>query len=522
MSSQAYEVALFRSQMEGIAEEMGRLLARSAFSPNIRERLDFSCALFSHQGELLAQAAHIPVHLGSLPDLVRVIHSMPQHQGDCWIANSPYYGGTHLPDLTLLKPVLRGSQLLGYAVTRAHHSDVGGMTAGSMPNSEEIYQEGLILPPCLLLRRGRKTDIWPLLLANVRTPLEREGDLRAQLAACRLGESRMKELDLSPSAALLDSAENQMRDLLLPLGNQQVEAEEVLDWGNLRLPLAVCLRIEDGRAQIDLRQTCPARPAPINATRAITCAAAYFPFFCLARSQQERVVINSGSLRRLTVLTQPGSLLHASPPFPVCAGNVETSQRVCDLVWRALSQLFPHLVPAQSACTMNNLTLGNAHAQPPFSYYETCGGGHGASAQGPGASGQQIAMTNTRNTPAEILETYYPIRLWSYRLRTGSGGAGLHSGGMGVTRELELLHDAQVSLLASRRSLPARGEAGGGSGQTGLDQISGEATAPLRTQGGGVSGEAAAPLRTPWSGWLSAGSRLIMNTPGGGGWGPAS
>lgn len=485
---------------------MGRLLARSAFSPNITERLDFSCALFGAQGELLAQAAHIPVHLGSLPDLLAAIHAKPQRPGHCWIANSPYHGGTHLPDLTLVKPIFQEQRLVGYAASRAHHSDVGGMTAGSMPNSQEVFQEGLILPPLLLLRSGQPTDLWDLLLANVRTPTEREGDLRAQLAACSLGEKRFRQLN--PAEALLrglvDSAEEQMAALLTPLGTQTVEAEEALDWGEDLLPLRLQLSIQDGKATIDLRQAPAALPAPINATRAITCAAAYFPFFCLAQAQQGNVVINAGSLRRLEVVTQPGTLLHAQAPFPVCAGNVETSQRVCDLVWRALASFFPELVPAQSACTMNNLTIGNARLSTPFTYYETCGGGHGASAQGPGASGQQIAMTNTRNTPAEVLETYYPLRLWSYRLRRDSGGAGLHAGGQGVVRELELLCEAQISLLASRRRLPAAGMAGGECGLVGLDLADGQ------------------PLVTPWSGWLKANTRLLVQTPGGGGWGSAS
>lgn len=506
MSSQAYRVALLRSQLQGVAEEMGRLLARSAFSPNITERLDFSCALFGSNGELLAQAAHIPVHLGSLPDLLEAIHAKKQRPGHCWIANSPYHGGTHLPDLTLVLPIFRNKQLVGYAASRAHHSDVGGMTAGSMPNSQEVYQEGLILPPTLLLQSGRPTELWEVLLANVRTPMEREGDLRAQLAACKLGARRFLELDPPESLLqpLLDSAEEQMAALLTPLGSRTVEAQEYLDWGDQLLPLKIKLSVAGGNATIDLRQAPPAIAAPINATRAITCAAAYFPFFCLAQAQQGNVVVNAGSLRRLEVLTEPGTLLHAQAPFPVCAGNVETSQRVCDLVWRALAQLFPELVPAQSACTMNNLTIGNARLETPFTYYETCGGGHGASAQGAGASGQQIAMTNTRNTPAEVLETYYPLRLWSYRLRGGSGGAGRYSGGQGVIRELELLCDAQVSLLASRRNLPAQGLAGGGPGQVGLDLADEQ------------------PLAAPWSGWLKANTRLVVQTPGGGGWGSVS
>lgn len=504
MSARAYEIALLRSQLEGAAEEMGRLLARSAFSPNIRERLDFSCALFDADGQLLAQAAHIPVHLGSLPDLLMVISAQPQRRGDCWIANSPYHGGTHLPDLTLVTPVFRERRLIGFAAARAHHSDVGGMTAGSMPDSAEVYQEGLILPPVRLLTAGRHSELWQVLLANVRTPVEREGDLRAQLAACRLGGRRLAQLDLKLVPQLLDASEAQMEQLLSPLGEARGEAREEMDWGRQRLPLEVRLTLAGGSACIDLRAAGPALAAPINATRAITCAAAYFPFFCLARARQGKVVINAGSLRRLTVLTEPGTWLHAVPPFPVCAGNVETSQRISDLILRALAPLFPEEIPAQSACTMNNLTIGNAHARPPFSYYETCGGGHGASPRGRGASGQQIAMTNTRNTPAEILEAYYPLRLWSYRLRPESGGAGRHPGGQGVTRELELLHEAQVSLLATRRTLPAQGLAGGGAGALGCDRVDGK------------------PVATPYSGWLPAGARLMVETPGGGGWGPVA
>lgn len=505
-----YALALFRNRLEGIAEEMGRALARSAFSPNIRDRLDYSCALFSAEGLLLAQAAHIPVHLGSLPDLVAEIVTQPQRPGDCWIANSPYHGGTHLPDLTLVMPVFDGKYLIGYTATRAHHADVGGMTPGSMPNSQEVFQEGLILPPCRLQKSGRKnTEIWSILLSNVRTPAEREGDLRAQLAGCELGARRLRELHGAEwnglCTDLLEHAELQIQQLLVPLGDCEVETEEALDWGEHRFPIQLRLKVQDGVATLDFRDSGPAQPAPINATRAITCAAAYFPFFCLAHQQHGRVVVNAGSLRRLRVLTRPGSLLHACSPFPVCAGNVETSQRICDAVWKALARLIPQRVPAQSASTMNNLTIGNSQA--PFTYYETCGGGHGGGPMGPGASGQQVAMTNTRNTPAEVLETYYPLRLWQYALRPDSGGAGYHAGGCGVVRELELLTEAQVSLLATRRSLPAQGCGDAEAGATGADRVQ-------------QPGRPTENLLPPWSGSLGKGSRIIVQTPGGGGWSP--
>lgn len=514
MSSLAYEIALLRSQLQGVAEEMGRHLARCAFSPNIRERRDFSCALFDDQARLLAQAAHIPVHLGSLPDLVKTIADLPQRSGHCWIANSPYHGGTHLPDLTLVQPVFVDRRLAGYVAARAHHADVGGMTAGSMPNSQEIYQEGLILPPSLLLRKNRPTELWKLILANVRTAQEREGDLRAQLAACQLGGRRLAGLWNPETFAprihqLLQQGEQQMAQLLLPLGEVQSRAQIELDWGLQRLRLDLHLEVREGRVRLDLSGCDECQAAPINATRAITCAACYYPFFCLAQALHGQVVINQGSLRRLEVVTRPGTLVHASSPFPVCAGNVETSQRICDLVWGALRPLFPQWVPATSASTMNNLTIGNSRSPQAFTYYETCGGGHGGGPLGPGCDGQQVAMTNTLNTPAEILETYYPLRLWHYRLREGSGGSGVHSGGRGVEREIELLQAAQVSFLACWRGMCPSGLAGGRDGAPGKDWLVPPDGPPQ-------------PLLAPWSGWVEAGIRLQVGTPGGGGWGPAS
>lgn len=508
------------NRLEGIAEEMGRVLALSAFSPNIRERLDFSCALFDAEGQLLAQAAHIPVHLGALPCLISLLKDLPQKPGDGWIANSPYAGGTHLPDLTVVSPFFEPStgSLAGFVAARAHHSDVGGMTPGSMPNSQEIFQEGLILPPTLLWKRGKPLKpLWDLILANVRTPGEREGDLRAQWAACRLGVERCQSYfsALAPQdrveglEALLWHGEQQLVSLLLPLGDRRVEAEEVLDWAQQELPLRLTLSLQRGHVQLDFRHSAQAVAAPINATRAITCAAAYFPFFCLMRAAHPKVFINQGALRRIRVQTRPGSLLEATPPFPVCAGNVETSQRICDLVWKALAELFPGQVPAQSASTMNNLTLGSSQGGRPYTYYETCGGGHGGGPLGVGASGQQVAMTNTRNTPAEILETYYPLRLWRYQLRQQSGGQGQHPGGCGVLRELEVLVDSQASLLATRRTLPAAGLAGGSPGQPGEDFL----ILPDSTR---------QRLDLPWSTQVPAGSRIHLQTPGGGGWGPTS
>ena len=508
VSSLAYELTLWRNQLQGIAEEMGRSLARGAFSPNICERLDFSCALFDREGQLLAQAAHIPVHLGSLPELVQQIAQERQFDGDGWISNSPYHGGTHLPDLTLIFPVFWKTQLVGFSAVRAHHADVGGMSAGSMPNSQEVYQEGLILPPTRLLRRGRlQKEIWQLILANVRTPEERAGDLAAQIAAAQLGRERLRDLWAPQHQDLIEPlfqwGEQPLRQLLAPLGQRQLELSQEVPWNQQLLQLHLRLQLDPQTIQLDWTSSCDALQAPINATRAITCAASYFPFLALSGSHH----LNQGSLRPFQIRTRPGSLLEACSPFPVCAGNVETSQWICSLVWRALAQIWPDRVGASPSATMNNLSLGNS--LHPFSYYETCGGGHGGHPHKAGSHGQQVAMTNTRNTPAEILELYYPLRLWRYALRADSGGRGQHPGGQGVEREVELLTGASVSLLASHRQFGPQGLAGGEAGSPGRD-------AWREAQGGWQS------LQAPWSGQLPARSRIRLQTPGGGGWGAFS
>lgn len=515
-------LTIFRHLFESLAEEMGVTLTRAAFSPNIRERLDFSCALFDSEGALVAQAAHIPVHLGSMPDLTMRLAQMPQNPGDCWVVNSPYEGGTHLPDLTLVTPLFdRSRQRIGFAAARAHHADIGGMTPGSMPLSQEIFQEGLILPPVLLYRRGKRCkDVFDIILANVRTPREREGDLLAQLSACRQAETRLRDLEerygaevLRESMSALQAHSQRLTGLALEdLADGVSEHSEVLEWsspGGLQRGealLKVRLEICGGVLRCDFSGTEKAVPASINAARPVTCAAVYYGLLVFL-GQADGIPINQGVFRCVEVVTEPGTMVDAAPPAAVAAGNVETSQRVVDLVLGALSRLFPARLPAASGSSMNNLTVGGfTAAGKPFTYYETAGGGYGGGPLRPGLSAAQIHMTNTRNTPAETLEREYPMRLWRYAVREGTGGAGTHRGGDGLVRELEFLTPVQATLLASRRTTCAQGVGGGEPGAPGLDILVADGT------------EKALPGQGSWP--LPAGSRLRIQTPAGGGWTP--
>lgn len=513
MSVTPFSLSVFDHLFRGITEEMGTILSRSAFSPNIRERLDFSCALFDPRGELLAQAAHIPVHLGSMPLLVQKIAGLELGPGDIYAANDPYSGGTHLPDITLVMPCFYDGWLAGFAASRAHHADVGGMSPGSMPRSREVYQEGLILPPVRLFKEGRRvSDLWRVLLANVRTPEEREGDLLAQVASCRAAAQRLDALlerygrdDLEAhQEALLEHGERFMRAGLRELPTGVAESSDWLELPEGEAEIRCRVSLEGEEAVVDFRDSSAAVAACVNAPLPVTQAAVYYVFRLLLG---ERMPANGGAFRPLNILTRPGSVVDPLPPAPVVAGNVETSQRVVDVLMQAMAQLLPGRVPACSAGTMNNLALGGHRGQEPFAYYETLGGGCGGGPSGAGAGGVQVHMTNTRNTPAEALEVDFPLRVRRYSLRSGSGGAGAHQGGEGVVRELEFLAPVRATLLAQRRRRGAPGQGGAGSGAPG---------AQFRIREG---------VEEALDGWFEesfeVGDRLRLETPGGGGWNPS-
>jgi len=513
----ALELTVFSKLFAGVAEEMGIVLRRSAFSPNIKERRDYSCAVFTPGGELLAQAAHIPVHLGALPaTLARVLPDFPLSPGDVLLLNDPYQGGTHLPDLTLVAPVWLGSDLAFYLANRAHHADVGGSTPGSMPLARDIREEGVIIPPTYLVRNGRRQEeAWQALLARMRVREEREGDLAAQLAALVRGEERLRELAgrygleqlAAMSSALLGYSEAAMRSRIREIPDGIYTFTDYLDddgWDHRDLAIVLRLTVAGDEATLDFTSSAPQTQGGVNAVPPVVEAACYYVFLCLL---EEEYPINQGCFRPLRVVTRPGSLLNPCFPAPVAAGNVETSQRLVDVVLGALAQALPGRIPAASQGTMNNLAFGGR--QPgtgaEFTYYETMGGGTGGHPGGPGLSGIHSHMTNTRNTPVEVLEHEYPVRVGRYALRQGSGGAGRHSGGLGLIREFHFLSEVTVSLLTERRRHAPYGLEGGQPGRPGCNLLltpSGPVTLP---------GKVNLPL--------PPGSVLVIETPGGGGWG---
>ncbi len=567
------ELEIFKNLYHSIAEEMGAALRRTAFSPNIKERRDYSCAVFDGAGEVIAMGDHMPVHLGSMPMSVRAaidagaMGGGAMGPGDMVMLNDPFRGGTHLPDITLVapvyveerartsggkgtkrahSPVLRGRGARAhmspdfYVASRAHHADVGGAYPGSMGLCREIYQEGVRIPPVRLMRAGViERDVLAMLLNNVRTPEEREGDLGAQIAACHTGAERLHQVcarygvDRAKRAAgeLLDYSKELMRTFLQLVPEGEYRAEDFLDGDGISdrpVKIAVAVRVHphDGtqrqaRGREPVRLLVRAGPRPmvtvdftgsdpqvegsVNAVAAITYSACFYVFRCLLA---EDVPAAAGLMRPIQVIAPEGTIVNARPPAAVAGGNVETSQRIVDVLLRALAQAIPDRIPAAAAGTMNNLTIGGADPRTgePFAYYETVAGGMGARPGKAGVSGVHTHMTNSLNTPAEALEYAYPLRVRKYSLRPGSGGEGKFRGGDGIVREIEVLTDCEVTLLADRRSRGPWGLSGGGDGAPGKTFIT--------RRNGSVE-----PMPAKFSTRLRSGERIRIETPGGGGWG---
>jgi N-methylhydantoinase B len=552
------ELEVFKNLYHSIAEEMGAALRRTSFSPNIKERRDYSCAVFDSDGQVIAMGDHMPVHLGSMPmSVAAAIERGDLGAGDIVMLNDPFRGGTHLPDITLVMPVFlketRGSgqrrpihsgtahrvRTKGgqecpphtrpdfYVASRAHHADVGGMFPGSMGPCREIYQEGLRIPPVKIVRAGKMVDdVLALLLNNVRTPVEREGDLGAQIAACQTGAQRLREICVrygverarQAAADLLDYSEELMRSFLarIPPGSYRavdfldddgVETSPVMIGVTIRVhpPSGKRTRKQEAAVTIDFAGSDPQVQGAVNAVEAIAYSACFYVFRCLLR---EDVPATAGLMRPIRVIAPSGTVVNARPPAAVAGGNVETSQRIVDVLLKALAHALPEQIPAAAAGTMNNLTIGGIDPRTgePFTYYETIAGGMGARPGRDGVSGVHTHMTNSLNTPAEALEHAYPIRLRQYSFRPSSGGRGRHTGGDGIVREIEVLTDAQVTLLADRRSRGPYGLAGGGDGASGR-------TVVVRRDGS----EEELPGKT--SVRLRSGDRIRVETPGGGGWG---
>ena len=522
MTDDPIEFEIFKSIFQSIAEEMGITLCRTGFSPNIKERLDYSCAIYDDRGRAIAQGDHMPVHLGAMPlSVAAAIEHVAMGPGDMVILNDPFRGGTHLPDITLVLPVFLDGEASPsfYVANRAHHSDVGGMSPGSMPLAQEVFQEGLILPPIKLLAAGQMNeDILALILANVRTPAEREGDLSAQIAANRVAEKRIHAVVArygtqkvqSYARAVQDYSERILRHTIAAIPDGEYSFEDAMDddgFGRRRIVIRCTVRIAGDSAEVDFTGTEPQTTGGVNANFAITLSATVYCFRCLV---QEDVLYNDGISRPIRVIAPQGTIVNALAPAAVAGGNVETSQRITDVVLGALAKALPKVIPAASQGTMNNVTLGGRREDgTPFAYYETLGGGMGGRNGQVGISGVHTHMSNTRNTPVEALEHYLPIRITTYGLRHDSAGAGLYPGGEGIVREYEILTPTAVTLLTERRETSPYGAAGGSPGGFGRNTI-------IRSDGRSEQLPAKARLQ------LAPGDRLRIETPGGGGYGDSA
>lgn len=506
------KLEVIKNALISVAEEMGAVLQRTAFSPNIKERRDFSCAIFDRHGRMIAQAAHIPVHLGSMPMSVRsVIERVNLKEGDMAVVNDPFRGGTHLPDITVVAPVYYEGKLLFYVANRAHHSDVGGITPGSMPLSTSLFQEGLVIPPVKCVEKGKVLkDFLNLLKANTRTPEEREGDFKAQIMANRVGIKRLEELlkKYSPevleaySEALLDYSERMMRKVISEIPDGVYPFGDFLDddgAGNRNVRIRVVLTVEGDKALVDFSPSSPQVRGCLNAVRSIVVSSTLYVFRCLA---EENIPTNEGILRPIKVITKPGTVVDAEFPAAVSGGNVETSQRITDVLLGALSKAVPEKIPAASQGTMNNLSFGNDS----FTYYETVGGGAGAGKGFNGESAVQTHMTNTLNTPVEALEFQFPVMVTEYSVRENSGGEGKWRGGDGIVRELLFLEEVYVTVVSERRTHNPYGLQGGKPGKRGMNVL-------IKPTGEEVE------LPAKFTRRFHPGEKLRIETPGGGGWG---
>ena len=487
------ELQVLGESLRAVAEEMGAVLIRSAFSANIKERRDCSTAVFDDRGRMIAQAEHIPVHLGAMPDAVAAVAAHEPAPGEVWILNDPFAGGTHLPDVTMVSRTA-----LGYAVSRAHHADVGAVEPGSMPaESRTLAEEGVVIPPTRL-DEGTLDG----LVARMRNPEERRGDFRAQLAAHRLAEQRLDELcarrGRSVVAAAMDElyaySERVVRQAIARLPDGHFHATDVLEARDGELAIAVTVTVDGEGLTADFTGTAPEHEGNLNCPLSVTRSATYFVARCVTDPD---LPASGGAFAPVQVVAPSGCLVNARPPAAVAAGNVETSSRIVDVLFAALGEALA--LPAQGQGTVNNVTLGNDR----FTYYETIGGGQGACPDGDGPSGVHVAMSNTLSTPVEALELQYPLRVERYALRVGSGGRGERTGGDGVVRELRVLEPCRLSLLTERRANSPHGARGGADGAVGRNLVNGTPVPAKATLD------------------LATGDVVTIETPGGGGFGPA-
>ena len=506
------DLSIFANRIAAVCDEMGAALQRAAFSPNIRDRLDYSCAVFDANGELCAQAAHIPVHLGSMAFAMRgIVEGIDWRDGDMVILNDPYMGGTHLPDVTVIAPVFIDKQVLGFVANRAHHADIGAEQPGSMPLSTSLQEEGLVIRPLKLVEENiiNQTHL-DRLMESMRNPAESKGDFSAQIAANHRGLNRLSELIMQMGLAqyimALEALNNYAEQLAISsfseIPDGKYHFSDVLDddgLGHTDIEIRAAIVVKQGRVDVDFKGTSCQVRGNVNCPISVTAAAVYYVFRCLLPPQAPAC---SGSFRPITMTAEQGSLLNAAYPAAVAAGNVETSTRIVDVVLGALAQAIPEKIPAASHGSMNNLAMGSSggEAGQAWDYYETIGGGMGASAISEGLDAVQTHMTNTLNTPIESLEMKYPLRIRRYQVRNDSAGAGKHCGGQGLIRQFEFLAPAQVTVLSERRSHQPWGLAGGDSAKVGINTLNNQ------------------PLAAKQSFTVKAGDVVSIATAGGGGY----